>query len=76
MPYDEALAERVRRALAGTPGLTEKKMFGGIAFLVKGAMCVGVDGTDLIVRCEKGETDQLLSLARADGIASLESPCC
>jgi len=61
MPYDEALAEKVRRALAGTPGLTEKKMFGGIAFLKKGAMCVGVDGTDLIIRCEKDETDQLLA---------------
>jgi len=40
MPYDEALAERVRRALAGTQDLTEKKMFGGIAFMVNGAMCV------------------------------------
>jgi TfoX/Sxy family transcriptional regulator of competence genes len=61
MPYDEALADRARRALAGTQGLTEKKMFGGIAFLVKGAMCVGVDKTDLIVRCEKDETDALLA---------------
>ncbi|HEX2875195.1 MAG TPA: TfoX/Sxy family protein [Polyangiaceae bacterium] len=61
MPYDEALADRVRRALAGTPGLTEKKMFGGIAFLMKGAMCVGVHGTDLIFRCEKDETEQLLT---------------
>jgi TfoX/Sxy family transcriptional regulator of competence genes len=61
MPYDEALAEKVRRALAGSPGLNEKRMFGGIAFLRNGAMCVGVDGTDLIVRCEKDETEQLLA---------------
>lgn len=61
MPYDEALAERVRRALSGTKGLTEKKMFGGIAFLVDGAMCVGVDREDLIVRCAKEETDALLA---------------
>jgi TfoX/Sxy family transcriptional regulator of competence genes len=61
MPYDEALADKVRRALAGIPGLTEKKMFGGVAFLMKGAMCVGVDGTDLIVRCAKDETEQLLT---------------
>jgi TfoX/Sxy family transcriptional regulator of competence genes len=61
MPYDQALADKVRRALAGTPGLTEKKMFGGIAFLMRGSMCVGVDGTDLIVRCEKDETGQLLT---------------
>lgn len=61
MPYNEALAERVRRALAGTKGLTEKKMFGGIAFLVDGALCVGVDKDDLIVRCAKDETDALLA---------------
>jgi TfoX/Sxy family transcriptional regulator of competence genes len=61
MPYDEALADKVRRALAGIPGLTEKKMFGGIAFLTRGVMCVGVDKTDLIVRCDKEETEQLLT---------------
>jgi hypothetical protein len=44
VPYSEALAEKVRGALAGTTGLTEKRMFGGIAFLVNGAMCVGVTG--------------------------------
>src|SRR5215471_18694456 len=60
MAYDEALAERVRTALAGTTGLTEKKMFGGIAFLVGGTMCVGVDETDLIIRCEKDDTDMHL----------------
>jgi TfoX/Sxy family transcriptional regulator of competence genes len=60
MPYNEALAEKVRQALAGTGGLQEKKMFGGVAFLIDGVMCVGVDKDDLIVRCEKGETDLLL----------------
>lgn len=63
MPYNEALAAKVRRALEGTKGLTEKKMFGGIAFLVDGAMCVGVDKEDLIVRCPKEETDALLAKA-------------
>jgi TfoX/Sxy family transcriptional regulator of competence genes len=61
MPYDQSLADRVRRALAGHQGLTEKKMFGGVAFLVNGAMCVGVDKTDLIIRCEKEETESLLA---------------
>ena len=61
MPSDQALAEKVRRALEGMKGLSEKKMFGGIAFLVNGAMCVGVDKDDLIVRCEKNETDELLA---------------
>lgn len=56
-----ALADKVRRALAGIAGLTEKRMFGGIAFLVDGAMCVGVDKGDLIVRCAKEETDALLA---------------
>lgn len=61
MPYNEALAQRIRRALAGTKGLTEKKMFGGIAFLVDGTMCVGVDKDDLIVRCAKDQTEALLA---------------
>jgi len=61
VPHSEALAERVRRALEGTEGLTEKRMFGGVAFLVNGAMCVGVDKDDLIVRCEKDETEKLLA---------------
>ncbi len=61
MPYNEALAEKVRLALAGTKGLTEKKMFGGIAFLVNGAMCIGVDKDDIIVRCAKDESDMLLA---------------
>jgi TfoX N-terminal domain len=61
VPYNEALAEKVRRALTGTEGLTEKKMFGGIAFLVDGAMCIGVNQDDLIVRCAKDETEALLA---------------
>lgn len=61
MPYNEALAEKVRLALGETKGLTERKMFGGIAFLVDGAMCIGVDKDDLIVRCGKDETEALLT---------------
>lgn len=60
MPYDENLADRVRTALSGTKGLTEKKMFGGVAFMWKDAMLIGVDKTDLILRCAKEETDELL----------------
>ena len=48
MPYDEKLADRTRRALAGTPGLTEKKMFGGLCFLVGGNMCFGITGDTLL----------------------------
>lgn len=50
MAYDEALSERIRLALAGRDGLSEKKMFGGLAFLLNGNMCVGVHESELIAR--------------------------
>lgn len=50
MAYDEALTERIRAALPDVPGLTEKKMFGGIGFLVQGNMACGVSRNDLMVR--------------------------
>jgi len=48
MAFDSNLAERVRALLSGEIGFIEKKMFGGIAFLVKGNMCCGVMNDDLI----------------------------
>ena len=60
MGYSTAQAARVRGVLADRPGLTEKDMFGGIAFLLGGNMCVGVHGEDLIVRVEPARTDALL----------------
>jgi TfoX/Sxy family transcriptional regulator of competence genes len=50
MAYDDALADRVRAELADEPELTERKMFGGIAWLVGGNLAVGVRGEDLMVR--------------------------
>ena len=50
MSYDEKAAERVRKALSGRRNVSEKKMFGGIAFLLNGAMCCGLLKEDLIVR--------------------------
>jgi hypothetical protein len=50
MAYDEGLATRVREVLGDQPGLVEKQMFGGLAFLVQGNMACGVRGEDLIVR--------------------------
>ncbi len=52
MAFDEALADRTRAALAATgqSGAAEKKMFGGLAFLIGGNMCCGVMGADLLVR--------------------------
>jgi TfoX/Sxy family transcriptional regulator of competence genes len=50
MAYDEGLAVRVRDAIGERPGLVEKRMFGGLAFLLRGNMACGVRGDDLIVR--------------------------
>lgn len=50
MAYDEGLAERIRDALADVPSATEKKMFGGLCFLLSGNMCCGVVGEELMVR--------------------------
>lgn len=50
MAYDEALAERIRHAMAGDEALSERKMFGGIAFLYRGLMFVGVSGNKLMAR--------------------------
>jgi len=58
--YDEELAARVRRVLSRHPGVTERKMFGGIAFMVRGNMCCGVVKDDLMVRVGPERYEQLL----------------
>lgn len=60
MAFDTTLAERIRRQLGKRPGLTEKKMFGGLAFLLDGNMCCGVHGREMIVRLAPEQTDQAL----------------
>lgn len=50
MPYDETLAGRIRKLLARRRGITEKKMFGGLAFMLNGNMCCGVTREDLMLR--------------------------
>jgi TfoX/Sxy family transcriptional regulator of competence genes len=50
MPYDRGLADRVRSILAQRSGLSERHMFGGIAFMIDGHMCCGVVKTDLMLR--------------------------
>ncbi|HEV8653870.1 MAG TPA: TfoX/Sxy family protein [Actinomycetes bacterium] len=52
MAYDEGLATRIRELIGGESGLAEKKMFGGLAFLLNGNMACGVHGDDLIVRTD------------------------
>jgi hypothetical protein len=60
MTYDEALAERIREAVGGEPGLSEKAMFGGLAFLVHGNMAVAASGQGgLLLRIDPGQAASL-----------------
>ena len=66
MAYDEDLANRVRELLAGEAGVTEKKMFGGLAFLIGGNMSVAASGQGgLMVRVAPEETDALVAKQHA-----------
>ena len=60
MAYSESLADRIRQAFGRTRGLVQMKMFGGVGFLLKGHMCVGVWKTSLIVRLDPAEAESLL----------------
>jgi len=61
MAYDEDLANRIRELIAEEEGLTEKKMFGGLAFLINGNMSVSASGQGgLMLRVEPSESDMLL----------------
>jgi hypothetical protein len=61
MAYDEKLAERVRRRLQRKPAYSERKMFGGLCFMLRGHMCCGVLKDELIVRVTPGEYAQALA---------------
>ncbi|QWB22587.1 MULTISPECIES: TfoX/Sxy family protein [Streptomyces] len=60
MAYDEGLAERIRERLGADPAISEKRMFGGLAFLYRGNMAVGVTSDDLMVRVGPEATDTAL----------------
>ena len=60
MTFDATLAARIRKRLGRRAGLTEKEMFGGLAFLLKGNMCCGVRGGEMIVRLDPAGTDRAL----------------
>src|SRR5882757_9621468 len=61
MAFDEALADRVRELLSARADLSERKMFGGVAFMLGGNMACGVLGEDLIVRLADDETEKALA---------------
>jgi hypothetical protein len=62
MAYDADLAERLRAVLAGERDLSEKRMFGGLAFLLGGRLTVAASGRGgVLVRCDPSRTDQLVA---------------
>ena len=67
MAYDEELAGRIRELVAGEPGLTEQKMFGGLAFLVNGNIAVAASGQGgILVRVDPAESAELVSSTGAE----------
>jgi TfoX/Sxy family transcriptional regulator of competence genes len=66
MAYDEDLANRIRELVLAEQGVTEKRMFGGLAFLINGNMSVSASGQGgLLLRVDPDETDALLSKPHA-----------
>lgn len=61
MAYDEALADRVRILLAPREGVSERKMFGGLAFMINRNMACGVLGDELMVRLDYDDADRALA---------------
>lgn len=66
MAYDEELAGRIRELIGGEPGLAEKQMFGGLAFLIGGNMAVAASGQGgLLVRVDPAESEALVASSPA-----------
>ncbi|HEY1354810.1 MAG TPA: TfoX/Sxy family protein [Solirubrobacterales bacterium] len=61
MAFDEALADRIRDLLEPRSDITERRMFGGIAFMVAGNMAVGIVGDDLMVRLDPADAERALA---------------
>jgi hypothetical protein len=68
MAYDESLARRVHAILADQPELDEKKMFGGLAFMLRGNMCCGIMRDELMVRAGPEQYAALLALPHAHAL--------
>ena len=66
MAYDESIADRLRRLLADEPGLTEKKMFGGLAFLINGNMAISASSQGgALVRADPAASGELVATTNA-----------
>jgi TfoX/Sxy family transcriptional regulator of competence genes len=67
MAYDEELASRIRDLVSGEKGLSEKKMFGGLAFLIRGNMAIAASGQGgILVRVDPDATERLVSTTKAE----------
>jgi TfoX N-terminal domain len=70
MAYDEDLADRIRWAIQDEDGVTEKRMFGGLAFLINGHMAVSASGQGgVLLRVDPADTE---SVVREDGVTRFE----
>ena len=63
MAYNEQLAERIRAVFMKRKGVTEKKMFGGLTFLLRGHMCCGIADDDLVLRLGTAQGEQAVKKA-------------
>ena len=61
MAYSEELAQRIRDLVGARDGVTERKMFGGIAWMINGNMACGASGENLLVRLDKEDSDRILA---------------
>jgi TfoX/Sxy family transcriptional regulator of competence genes len=65
--YDEVLADRIRELIGANPALTEKKMFGGLAFLIGGNMAIAASGQGgVLVRVDPAKSDSLVKSTNAE----------
>ena len=65
MENDKVLSQRIRPILSGWKGVSERKMFGGVCFMINGNMCVGTWKESLIVRFDKNRQDEMLAKLHA-----------
>jgi len=75
MAYDEELADRIRELTAGEKSLTEKKMFGGLAFLIGGNMAIAASGQGgILVRVDPDQSPKLVSTTPAEPMVMRGKP--
>jgi len=69
MAYSAELADRIRNKLARRSGVVERKMFGGLGFMIGGNMCCGVDQNELLVRVPRADFERLIARPHARAMA-------